>query len=165
MCRADTTGCGIGPHGWESIPGLLLQGLQIRALSAEKECLDCWTSNFFNPQQRYEYSMYLLWACCTHRSSRSSLWPERNMAAVWWVSIGCMHRRVFIKKTWLSVFSFAQSRISFLFPWFSCLRAESDLVDFCVMYGEEGGWTLFVCLQKLYLTEMFEYLLCYIQLW
>jgi hypothetical protein len=24
------------------------------------------------------------------------------------------------------------------------------------MYGEEGGWTLFICLQKLYLTDMFE---------
>ncbi len=36
---------------------------------------------------------------------------------------------------------------------------------FCVMYGEEGGWTLFDCLQKLYLTDMFECLLCYIQLW
>ncbi len=35
---------------------------------------------------------------------------------------------------------------------------------FCVMYGEECGWTLFVWLQKLYLTEMFEWLLSYIQL-
>jgi hypothetical protein len=42
-------------------------------------------------------------------------------------SRGCMHRRVFIKKTWLSAFSYAQSRISlvfccslgFLVPWFS----------------------------------------------
>jgi hypothetical protein len=25
------------------------------------------------------------------------------------------------------------------------------------MYGEEGGWTLFICLQKLYLTDMFEF--------
>jgi hypothetical protein len=35
---------------------------------------------------------------------------------------------------------------------------------FCVMYGEECGWTLFVWLQKLYLTEMFEWLLSFIQL-
>jgi hypothetical protein len=80
-----------------------------------------------------------------------------------------MHRRVFIKKTWLSAFSYAQSRISlvfcrslgFLVPWFSSLTAESDLEDFFVMFGEEGGWTLFVCLQKLYLTDKFEWLLCY----
>jgi hypothetical protein len=47
-----------------------------------------------------------------------------------------MHRRVFIKKTWLSAFSYmhtAQSRISlvscrslgFLVPWFSSLTAEA----------------------------------------
>ncbi len=49
-----------------------------------------------------------------------------------------MHRRLIIKKTWLSVFSYAQSRISlvfccslgFLVPWFSSLTAESDLADF-----------------------------------
>jgi hypothetical protein len=83
-----------------------------------------------------------------------------------------MHRRVFIKKTWLSAFSYAQSRISlvfcsslgFLVPWSSSLTAVSDLADFCVMYGEECGGTLFVWLQKLYLTEMFEWLLSYIQL-
>jgi hypothetical protein len=68
-----------------------------------------------------------------------------------------MHRRVFIKKTWLSAFCYSQSNISlvfchflgFLVPWSSSLTAESDLADFCVMYGEEGGWTSFVCLQKL----------------
>ncbi len=27
--------------------------------------------------------------------------------------------------------------------------------------GEEGEWTLFVCLQKLYINDMFECLLCY----
>ena len=49
-----------------------------------------------------------------------------------------MHRRLIIKKTWLSAFSYAQSRISlvfccslgFLVPWFSSLTAESDLADF-----------------------------------
>ncbi len=48
-----------------------------------------------------------------------------------------MHRRVFIKKTWLSAFSYAQSRISlvfcrslgFLVPWSSSLTAVSDLAD------------------------------------
>jgi hypothetical protein len=83
-----------------------------------------------------------------------------------------MQRRVFIKKTWLSAFSYAQSRISlvfchslgFLVPWYSSLTAKSDLADFFVMYGEESEWTSFVCLQKLYLTDMFEWLLSYIQL-
>jgi hypothetical protein len=57
-----------------------------------------------------------------------------------------VHRRVFTKKTWLSAFSYAQSRISlgfcrslgFLVPWSSSLTDESDLADF-FMYGEEGG--------------------------
>ncbi len=55
---------------------------------------------------------------------------------------GCMHRRLFIKKTWLSAFSYAQSHISlghssgFLVPpQFSSLIAESELADFCVMYA------------------------------
>ncbi len=88
---------------------------------------------------------------------------------------GCMHRRVFIKKTWLSAFSYAQSRIllvfccslGFLVPWFSPLQLNKIWRIFWVMYGEEGGWTLIVCLQKLYLTDMFEWLLwlCYIQFW
>jgi hypothetical protein len=51
---------------------------------------------------------------------------------------GCMHRRVFIKKTWLSAFSYAQICISlvfclslgFLVPLSSSLTAESDLADF-----------------------------------
>jgi hypothetical protein len=85
---------------------------------------------------------------------------------------GCMHRRVFIKKTWLSAFSYAQSHIllvfccslGFLVPWFSPLQLNKIWRIFCVMYGEEGGWTSFICLQKLYLTDMFEWLLCYIQL-
>jgi hypothetical protein len=71
-----------------------------------------------------------------------------------------MHRPVFIKKTWLSAFSYAQSHIllvfcrtpSFLVPWVSSFTADSNLVDF-LCYGEEGGWTSFVCLQKLYLSH------------
>ncbi len=64
-------------------------------------------------------------------------------------SRGCMHRRFIIKKTWLSTFSFAQSRISlvicrslgFLVPWFSSLIDKTDVADFMcyVMYGEKGG--------------------------
>jgi hypothetical protein len=58
-----------------------------------------------------------------------------------------MHRKFIIKNTWLSAFSYAQSRISlvfcrslgFLVPWFSSLTAESDLADLCLMYEEEGG--------------------------
>jgi hypothetical protein len=83
-----------------------------------------------------------------------------------------MHRQVFIKKTWLSAFSYAQSRISlvfcrflgFLVPWFSSLTDESDLAVFYLFMEKKVGWTLFVCLQKLYLPDMFECLLCYIQL-
>jgi hypothetical protein len=83
-----------------------------------------------------------------------------------------MHRRVFIKKSWLSAFSYAQSRIllvvfccslGFLVPWFSPLQLNKIWRIFLVMYGEEVGWTLTVCLQKLYLTDMFEWLLCFIQ--
>ncbi len=55
-----------------------------------------------------------------------------------------MHRQVFMKKTWLSALSFAQSRISlvffhslgFLVPWSSSLTDESDLADF------------FLCMEK-----------------
>jgi hypothetical protein len=65
-----------------------------------------------------------------------------------------MHRRVFIKKTWLSAFSYAQSRISmvfcrslgFLVPWSSSLTAESDLADFFLcMEKEVGELYLVVC--------------------
>ncbi len=73
-----------------------------------------------------------------------------------------MHRRFMIKKTWLSAFSFAQSRISlvifrsrgFLVPWFSSLIDKTDLADFmCYVWrrrwsrwGEGGdGLCLFVC--------------------
>jgi hypothetical protein len=51
---------------------------------------------------------------------------------------GGMHRQVFIKKTWLSAFSYAQSRISlvfccspgFLAPWFFHLQLNQILADF-----------------------------------
>ena len=67
-----------------------------------------------------------------------------------------MHRRVVIKKTWLSAFTYAQSRISldfcrslgFLVPWFSSLQLNKIWRIFCVVYGEEGGGEglcLFVC--------------------
>jgi hypothetical protein len=72
---------------------------------------------------------------------------------------GCMHRRIFIKKTWLSAFSYAQSRISlvfcrslvFLFLGVLPLQLNQIWRILCVMNGE----------QKLYLTDMFE-CLCYI---
>jgi hypothetical protein len=45
-----------------------------------------------------------------------------------------MHRQVFIKKTWLSAFSYAQARISlvfcrslgFLVPWSSSLKGTQE---------------------------------------
>ncbi len=54
-----------------------------------------------------------------------------------------MHRRLIIKKTWLSALSYAQSRISlvfccslgFLVPWLSSLTADSD---FLCKHGEEA---------------------------
>jgi hypothetical protein len=69
-----------------------------------------------------------------------------------------MHRRVFIKNTWLSAFSYAQSHISlvfcrslgFLVPWFSSLTAESDLEDF--LEKKVGGLSLFVCKNYISLT-------------
>ncbi len=56
---------------------------------------------------------------------------------------GCMHRRLIIKKTWLSAFSYAQSCISlvfccslgFLVPWFS-----SSLVFFPYSWIRFGGF-------------------------
>jgi hypothetical protein len=69
-----------------------------------------------------------------------------------------MHRRVVIKKTWLSAFTYAQSRISldfcrslgFLVPWFSPLQLNKIWRIFCVMYGEEGGGGEFVYFLFLY---------------
>ncbi len=77
----------------------------------------------------------------------------------------------FYQENLASAFSYAQSLISlvfccslgFLVPWFSPLQLNKIWRIFCVMYGEESGWTLIVCLQKLYLTDMLECLLCYIQ--
>ncbi len=99
---------------------------------------------------------------------RCPLFSSITIAVTW----GCMHRRVFIKKTWFSDFSYAQSHISlvfcrslgFLVPWCSSLTAVPDLADF-LCHVWRRMWVVFICLQKLYLTEMFEWLLSYIQLW
>jgi hypothetical protein len=61
-----------------------------------------------------------------------------------------MHRQVFIKKTWLSAFSYAQSSILLVFCrslgfLFLPLQLNQIWRIFGVMYGEESGWTLFVC--------------------
>ncbi len=61
-----------------------------------------------------------------------------------------MHRRFSIRKTCLSAFSYAQSRISlsfccslgFLVPWFSFLTAESNLADVvCYVWRRRWGGT------------------------
>jgi hypothetical protein len=70
--------------------------------------------------------------------------------------LSAMHSYAF---RWFS----AAPTLGFLVPWFSPLQLNKIWRIFCVMYGEEGGWTLIVCLQKLYLTDMLEWLLCYIQ--
>jgi hypothetical protein len=59
---------------------------------------------------------------------------------------------------------FSAAPLVFLFLGLLPLQMYQIWRIFCVMYGEECGWTLFVWLQKLYLTEMFEWLLSYIQL-
>jgi hypothetical protein len=59
---------------------------------------------------------------------------------------------------------FSAAPLVFLFLGLLPLQLYQIWRIFCVMYGEECGWTLFVWLQKLYLTEMFEWLLSYIQL-
>jgi hypothetical protein len=59
---------------------------------------------------------------------------------------------------------FSAAPLVFLFLALLPLQLYQIWRIFCVMYGEECGWTLFVWLQKLYLTEMFEWLLSYIQL-
>jgi hypothetical protein len=69
--------------------------------------------------------------------------------------------------TFYCTFSYAQSRILLVFCpslGFLPLQLNEFWGIFYVMYGEEGEWTLFVCLQKLYINDMFECLLCYIQL-
>ncbi len=85
--------------------------------------------------------------------------------------IGCMHRRVFIKKTWLSAVSYAQSRISLVYPaplvflFLGLLPLQLNQIwrIFCVMWEgvKVGGLYLIVCKN----TDMFECLFCYIQLW
>jgi hypothetical protein len=72
-----------------------------------------------------------------------------------------LHRRVFIKKTWLSAFSYAQSHISlafccslgFLVPWFSPLQLNR-VGGFFVLCMEKkvGGLYLFVWKNYLSLT-------------
>jgi hypothetical protein len=64
---------------------------------------------------------------------------------------GCMHRRFIIKRTLLSAFTYAAPLVS-LFLGFRPLQLNQIWRILCVMYGEEGEGTLFVCLQKLYLT-------------
>jgi hypothetical protein len=65
-----------------------------------------------------------------------------------------MQRRFIVKNTWLSAYSYAQSRFIgylplswFLFPWFPSLIAESELGTLVVMYGEKVGGLclLFIC--------------------
>jgi hypothetical protein len=68
-----------------------------------------------------------------------------------------------IKKTWLSALSYAQSSILlvsasplvFLFLGFLPLTAKSDLADFVSYVWRQDVGTLFVCLQKLYLSYLF----------
>jgi hypothetical protein len=57
---------------------------------------------------------------------------------------------------------FSAAPLVFLFLGLLPLQLYQIWRIFCVMYGEECGRTLFVWLQKLYLTEMFEWLLSYI---
>ncbi len=54
---------------------------------------------------------------------------------------------------------FSAAPLVFLFLGLLPLQLYQIWRIFCVMYGEECGWTLFLWLQKLYLTEMFEWLL------
>jgi hypothetical protein len=59
---------------------------------------------------------------------------------------------------------FSAAPLVFLFLGLLPLQLYQIWRIFFVMYGEECGWTLFVWLQKLYITEMFEWLLSFIQL-
>jgi hypothetical protein len=80
---------------------------------------------------------------------------RRRLEAAVEAARGCMHRRFIIKKTWLSAFSYAQSRLSlffcrslgFLVSWFSSLIYKMVWQILCVMYVEKvwGGGD-FVCL-------------------
>jgi hypothetical protein len=54
---------------------------------------------------------------------------------------------------------FSVTPLVFLFCGFLPLQLNQIWQILCIMLGEEGGGTLFVCLQKLYLTDMFECLL------
>jgi hypothetical protein len=66
-----------------------------------------------------------------------------------------MHRRLIIKKTWLSASSYAQSRISLIFchslgllvPWFSSITADSDLADFlCYVWRRNRPFFWNICI-------------------
>ena len=59
---------------------------------------------------------------------------------------------------------FSAAPLGFLFLGLLSLQLNQIWRIFCVLYGEEGGWTLFDCLQKLYITDMFEWPFNYIQL-
>jgi hypothetical protein len=81
---------------------------------------------------------YVLSACCkddTHVSNRLS----EELAAEF--SGGCMHRRVFIKKTWLSPMHsdafrwFSAAPLVFLFLGLLPLQLYQIWWIFCVMYG------------------------------
>ncbi len=57
--RYDKQGCRNGPPGLESIPGLLKRFTNTGSRCGKKECFDCWTSNLFSPQQKYEKYGYV----------------------------------------------------------------------------------------------------------
>ncbi len=59
---------------------------------------------------------------------------------------------------------FSVTPLVFLFLGLLPLQLNEIWRIFCVMFGEEGRWTSFVCLQ-LYLTDMFEWLLSHSQIW
>jgi hypothetical protein len=54
---------------------------------------------------------------------------------------------------------FSATPLVFLYHGLLPLQLNQIWRIYCVMYEEEGGWTLFVSLQKLYLADMFEWLL------
>jgi hypothetical protein len=77
---------------------------------------------------------------------------RRRLEAAVEAARGCMHRRFIIKKTWLSAFSYGQSRISlvfcrslgFLVSWFSSLIDKTGLTDIVCDVCREGGGGGFV---------------------